>query len=72
MRQSTKEINVCLHTIGKISEESRSYMAMQRINALTGDLDSLSIITKMVVQMSTNARVVMDGKSKSIIQIITS
>jgi hypothetical protein len=71
MRIIIKEINVSLHTIGKISEENLNSIYTLKINVLIGVLDPSLTITKMDVLMNTNVITVMAGKNKNIILKIT-
>lgn len=64
------EMLAFMHIIGKISEGNPNYIYIQKINAIIGVLGNSLVVIKMVVQMNSNANIVMAGKNKNIIQII--
>ena len=69
MKLNIKEIYVYMLTIGKISEENLNFMDTLKNNVLTGGQDHLFQPIKMVAHSKINVSILMDGKSKNIIQI---
>jgi len=68
MKTIIREINVFLHIIGKILEESHSSISIRKNSVLTGDRGNLLTTIKMDALMSTSAIIVMAGKNRSITQ----
>lgn len=68
MKLIIREINVSMHTIGKISEGSPKFISIIRNSVEIGDLRVTQAITRMGVQMSTDVQIAMVGRNKNIIQ----
>lgn len=66
-----KETFVFMHTIGKITEENLQFLTIQKICVKTGTQRDLSHHIKMGAKMNIDALIVMVGRNKSFILIIS-
>jgi hypothetical protein len=58
---------VCMHTIGKISEENHTYLTTVKTSAKLGKLRKTRKLTRMDVSWSTVVVAATDGKNKNTI-----
>jgi hypothetical protein len=72
MKQNTSVISVFMHITGKILGESHSCIIILKSSVVTGDLKNILVIIEMDAKMSTDAIILMDGRSLNITQKIIS
>ena len=72
MKQNTSVISVFMHITGKILGGSHSCIIILKSSVVTGDLKNILVIIEMDAKMSTDAIILMDGRSLNITQKIIS
>ena len=68
MKQTIKETNAYMRTIGKTLDENLKFICITRSNVVIGAQKITSIIIKMVARMNTDVQTAMVGRNKNIIQ----